>query len=117
MSQDISSQIESLREELATLKESMSDLSGRASGMTTRAGRAVADGASAATARVSSTVETYPLSTVFVVSALAFVAGRFTASQTSASTSQRALDHLWSGFNDLSARVQPYIKEARHAIR
>lgn len=117
MVQDLSEQIRSLREQVQSLQASTTAMAARAgkavaSGART-AGETVASGARAAGDKATNTIETYPISSVLIVAAAAFLLGRLTSQTYSAPSFQdRTLDQLKHRLQDLSSRLPPHLLES-----
>ena len=143
--QDIAEQLRALKEQVQALQAATSDVASQAGKVVANsarvAGNRVAEGARAAGdkvaegariagdravsgariagEKVSSTVVTYPVSTLLVASAAAFLLGRFSASALSQpSYTESTLDQLRSRLHDLSGRLPPHLKSAlRSSLR
>lgn len=124
MMQDLSAQINSLREQVQSLQASTAE-------MATKAGKAVASGARAAGETVASgarvagdkattTIETYPISSVLIVAGAAFLLGRLSshAAYSQPSFQERTLDQLKHRLHDLSSRLPPHLLDSlRSSLR
>jgi hypothetical protein len=104
MAQDIAEQIKTLKVQVEALKNSLAEMGGKA-------GRAVESGASTASNKISSTVESYPLSTVVVVSVVAFLAGRATVGRPQ-TFSESAIDTLRDRLQSLTSHLPPHLKDS-----
>jgi seryl-tRNA synthetase len=143
--QDIAEQLRALKEQVQALQAATGEVASQAGKVVANsarvAGDRVAEGARAAGdkvaegariagdravsgarfagGKVASAVETYPISTVLIASAAAFLLGRFTASaQIQPSYAESTLDQLKHRLHDLSGRLPPHLKSAlRSSLR
>ena len=102
---------------LAALKAQVVQLSKSLAAASSRAGKAVADTAGAATDTVTSTVRTYPFYSLLAASAAAFLIGRLTVVP-QRGVADRAYDRLSDSYgrlSDLASRLSPQIADAVRA--
>jgi len=140
--QDIAEQLKALREQVQALQATTADVASRTGKVMASGARVAGDkvaegariaggkvaeeariagdravaGAKAARRSVASTVETYPLSTLLIASATAFLLGRITAGsndrQTYGDRAEHALDGLRDRLHDLSSRLPANLRSA-----
>lgn len=109
--------IRQLNDQLKALREQVESLSGSLAKAGTKAGKAVAHGATAASDTVTTTVRTYPFYTVLAASAAAFMLGRMSAMPTE-SSSDRAYDLLRHRLRDIASQLPPHLFDSiRSSIR
>lgn len=109
--------IRQLNDQLKALREQVESLSGSLAKAGTKAGRAVASTATAASDTVTTTVRTYPFYAVLAASAAAFLLGRMSAMQP-ASTPDRAYDLLRHRLRDVASQIPPHLFDSiRSSIR
>lgn len=99
-----------LAESLKALRAQVDSLSSTLAEASGKAGKAVAHSATAAGETVTSTVRTYPFSSVLVASLAAFVIGRLTVTP-SRGIADRAYDQL----SDLASRFPPHLLDSIRA--
>lgn len=102
--------ISQLAENLRTLKAQVDQLSNSLAAAGSRASKAVADSAGAATDQVTSTVRTYPFYSILAASAAAFLIGRLTAVPP-----RGVADTTYDRLSDLVTRLQPHVVDAVRA--
>jgi ElaB/YqjD/DUF883 family membrane-anchored ribosome-binding protein len=126
--QDIANQIKALREQIQVLQSTTADIAATAGHVVASGARATGEkvaegariagssavsGARAAGERVTTTVETYPVATVLIASAVAFLLGRASAPYPShPSYAESAFDGLKNRLSDLSERLPSNLKSA-----
>jgi hypothetical protein len=109
--------IQQLNDQLKSLRQQVETLSGSLARAGTRAGKAVAHGATAASDIVTDTVRTYPFYAILAASAAAFVLGRMSVTPT-ASASDRAYDMLRHRLRDIASQIPPHLFDSiRSSIR
>ena len=103
MMQDVAQQIKALREQVQALQSNVA-------GLGAKVGKSVADGARATEARVSGTVETYPMWSVLVASLAGFVVARAVMVRPEPAHEDR-IENLKSQLQALASQLPTHLKD------
>jgi hypothetical protein len=102
MTQDIAAQLKALKEQMQSLQASVAERS-------TKGAKAVARNVGTAGEKVTSTVETYPISAVLITAAAAFLLGRLSVGAVEPPAGK--VEQLRHRLQELASRLPPNVRD------